>query len=159
MLEKEKNERVYLKNPFCPNCGHVVKPNNYCTKCGQEISPGEHKNLDEAIKWVVRKTKRGAGFLIKRNRIQHNHRKEIIDNYSIMLEYAEKENRVILKSVEDIHDEEGKLAEYFQKNNFEKEYRNIEKLIDRTEEIYKVSKQAEKNLQRAEELLKKAYRK
>lgn len=159
LLEKEQEEQVYLRHPFCPSCGHVVKPGNYCPKCGQEISPDERKSLEDAINYVLKKTTKGAGFLIKRNRIQHNNRREIIENYGLMVEYAERENRVIMKSIEDIHDEEGKLAEYFQKNDFEKQYSNIEKLIDRTEEIYEVSKKAEKNLQRAEELLKKAYRK
>lgn len=156
LLEKEKGEKVFLKNPFCPSCGHVVKPGNYCGRCGKEVSPRSRKSLDDAIEFIVQKTSGGASFLIKRNRVRENHRKEIIDNFKLLLEYAKKENRIVMRSVEDIHREEGKISQYFQKKDFSRQYKNIEKLIEATEQIYNLSKEADKNLGEAEEQLQKA---
>ena len=91
-----------------------------------------------------------------------NHKQKLellLEKYLEIVQAGEGNNKKIFQALKQLHDDEEKSAQIAREHSNKQEFRDIERMIEATEEAYNITKDAQKELQESEEILKTALQK
>jgi hypothetical protein len=91
-----------------------------------------------------------------------NHKQKLellLEKYLEIVQAGEEDNQKIFQALKQLHDDEEKSAKIAREHSNKQEFRDIERMNKATEEAYNITKNAQGELQEAEEILETALQK